>query len=286
MRKTFSLFIFVFAFRILSSQVPNTDVWLFKIEKNKTELKLTSPKNITNRTGYDNQPSFSSNSKKIYYVSIQEDNQADFYYYDLKNEKTFQLTKTKEGEYSPTLSADGKFLNSVVVESDSAQRIHFINPITGLSEKKYNVDSVGYFTFLNSDTVLYYKLTSPHSLRYFVKSSNEDKWLANSPIRAFKKLDRHSFIYGIKDSAKVTFYKYDFIFHKAEKYAEYNSLNEDAIWHEQFGLIKSEGNKLLKYDALKKEWILLFDLSLFGIKKITRFNFDPKNNYLVIVDNL
>jgi hypothetical protein len=261
-------------------------VWLFKIEKNKTELKLTSPKNITSRKGYDNQPSFSSDAKKIYYVSIREDNQADFYYYDLKNEKTFQLTKTKEGEYSPTLSADGKFLNSVVVESDSAQRIHFINPITGLSEKKYDVDSVGYFTFLNSDTVLYYKLTSPHSLRYFVKSTNEDKWLANNPIRAFKKLDRHSFIYGIKDSAKVTFYKYDFIFHKAEKYAEYNSLSEDAIWHQQFGLIKSEANKLLKYDALKKEWILLFDLATFGIKKITRFNFDPKNNYLVIVDNL
>lgn len=286
MHKTFSLFVFVFAFRFLSSQVPNTDVWLFKIEKNKTELKLTSPKNITNRVGYDNQPSFSSDSKKIYYVSIREDNQADIYYYDLKTLKTIQHTKTKESEYSPTLSMDGKFLNSVVVESDSAQRIHFINALTGVGEKKYDVDSVGYFTFLNSDTVLYYKLTSPHSLRYFVKSTNEDKWLANNPIRAFKAINRHSFIYGIKDSTKVTFYRYDFVFHKAEKYAEYNSLSEDAIWHEQFGLIKSEGNKLLKYDESKKEWILLFDLATFGIKKITRFNFDPKNNYLVIVDNL
>lgn len=286
MRKTFSLFIFVFVIHFLSSQVPNTDVWLFKIEKNKTKLTLTSPKNISNRTGYDNQPSFSSDAKKIYYVSIREDNQADFYYYDLKNEKTFQLTKTKESEYSPTLSANGKFLNSVVVESDSAQRIHFINPITGVSEKKYDVDSVGYFTFLNSDTVLYYKLTSPHSLRYFVKSTNEDKWLANDPIRAFKTINRHSFIYGIKDSIKVTYYLYDFILHKGEKYTEYNSLSEDAIWHQQFGLIKSEGNKLLKYDEQKKEWDLLFDLSAFGIKKITRFNFDQKNNYLVIVDNL
>lgn len=286
MRKTFSLFIFVFVIHFLSSQVPNTDVWLFKIEKNKTKLTLTSPKNISNRTGYDNQPSFSSDAKKIYYVSIREDNQADFYYYDLKNEKTFQLTKTKESEYSPTLSADGKFLNSVVVENDSAQRIHFINLITGVGEKKYDVDSVGYFTFLNSDTVLYYKLTSPHSLRYFVKSTNEDKWLANDPIRAFKTINRHSFIYGIKDSIKVTYYLYDFILHKGEKYTEYNSLSEDAIWHQQFGLIKSEGNKLLKYDEQKKEWILLFDLSAFGIKKITRFNFDQKNNYLVIVDNL
>ena len=43
---------------------------------------------------------------------------------------------------------------------------------------------------------------------------------------------------------------------------------------------------VFSYDESKKEWILLFDLATFGIKKITRFNFDPKNNYLVIVDNL
>jgi hypothetical protein len=286
MGKKLSILLFIFWFHLMRSQLPNTDVWLFKLEKNKAEIKLASPKNITNRTGYDNQPSFSADSKKIYYVSIREDNQADFYYYDLKSEKIIQLTKTKESEYSPVLTPDGKYLNSVVVESDSAQRIHFINALTGTSEKKYEVDSVGYYTFLNSDTVLYYKLTSPHSLRYFVKSTNEDKWLGNDPIRAFKTIDRHSFIYGIKDSVKVTFYKYDFILHKAEKYTDYPSLNEDAIWHSQFGLVKSEGNKLLRYDETKKEWILLFDLSSFGIKKITRFNFDLKNKYLVIVDNL
>lgn len=286
MRKTFSLLIFVFAIQFLKSQVPNTDVWLFKIEKNKTERKLTSPKNLTNRTGYDNQPSFSTDGKKIYYVSIKEDNQSDFYYYDLKSEKNIQLTKTKESEYSPVQTPDGKYLNAVVVESDSAQRIHFINSLTGVSEKKYDVDSVGYYTFLNSDTVIYYKLTNPHSLRYYVKSTNEDKWLGNNPIRAFKTINRYSFIYGVKDSVKVTFYKYNFILHKAEKYTEFPSTNEDAIWHEQYGLLKSEMNKLLRFDELKKEWLVLFDLAEFGIKKITRFSFDKKNKYLLVVDNL
>ncbi|MEI8135817.1 MAG: hypothetical protein WCH21_00660 [Bacteroidota bacterium] len=286
MRKILSIFIFTFSFLLLKSQLPNTDVWLFKIEKTKTELKLSAPKNLTNRTGYDNQPSFSNDGKKIYYVSIREDKQADFYYYDLKSEKIIQLTKTKESEYSPGQTPDGKYLNAVVVENDSAQRIHFINSLTGVSEKKHEVDSVGYYTFLNSDTVLYYKLTSPHSLRYYVNSTNEDKWLGNNPIRAFKTLNRHSFIYGIKDSVKVTFYKYDFTLHKAEKYTEFASSSEDAIWHEQFGLLKSEGNKILRFDETKKEWLLLFDLAQFGIKKITRFGFDKKNKYLVLVDNL
>lgn len=286
MNKKYSILLFVLVSYFLKAQLPDTEVWLFKLEKTKTELKLADPKNITERTGYDNQPSFSNDSKKIYYVSIREDKQADIYTYDIGSEKTIQLTKTKESEYSPVLTVDGKYLNSVVVEIDSAQRIHFINSITGISDKKIETDSVGYYTFLNADTVLYYKLTNPHSLRFYVKSTNEDKWLGNDPTRAFKTLNRHAFIYGVKDSLKVTFYKYDFVFQKAEKYAEYPTTSEDAIWHEQHGLIKSEANKLLRFDESKKEWIQLFDLSSFGIKKITRFNFDPKNKYLVIVDNL
>ena len=208
----------------LRSQIPDTEIWLYKIEKQKTGLVLTSPKNISKRAGYDNQPSFSNDGKKIYYVSIREDKQADFYCYDIGSERTIQITKTKESEYSPVITPDEKYLNAVVVESDSAQRIHFINAKTGVSEKKIETDSVGYYTFLNTDTVLYYKLTNPHSLRYYVGSTGEDKWLGNNPTRAFKTINRHAFIYGVKDSTKVTFYKYDFTLQKAEKFADYPSV--------------------------------------------------------------
>ncbi len=286
MSRKYSILLCVLLSCFLKAQLPDTDVWLFKLEKTKTDLKPGDPKNITKRTGYDNQPSFSNDSKKIYYVSIREDKQSDIYIYDIGSEKTVQLTKTKESEYSPVLTPDSKYLNSVVVEADSAQRIHFINSLTGISDKKFETDSVGYYTFLNADTVLYYKLTNPHSLRFYVKSTNEDKWLGNDPTRAFKTINRHTFIYGVKDSVKVSFYKYDFVFQKAEKYTEHPTTSEDAIWHEQHGLLKSEGNKILRFDEAKKEWLQLFDLSSFGIKKITRFNFDPKNKYLVIVDNL
>ncbi|MBL7918879.1 MAG: PD40 domain-containing protein [Bacteroidia bacterium] len=286
MSRKYSILLCVLLSCFLKAQLPDTDVWFFKLEKTKTDLKLSNPKNITKRTGYDNQPSFSNDSKKIYYVSIHEDKQSDIYIYDIGSEKTVQLTKTKESEYSPVPTSDGKYLNSVVVGIDSAQRIHFINSLTGISDNQFETDSVGYYTFLNTDTVLYYKLTNPHSLRFYAKSTNEDKWLGNNPIRAFKTINRHTFVYGVKDSVKVTFYKYDFVFQKAEKITEYPTTSEDAIWHEQYGLLKSEENKILRFDEAKKEWLQLFDLSSFGIKKITRFNFDHKNKYLVIVDNL
>jgi hypothetical protein len=272
----------------LRAQLPNTELWLFKIEANKLKQPvLTASLNITKRDGYDNQPSFSNDDKKIYYVSIRDSSkQADIYYYDLKSKKNIQLTKTQTSEYSPVMSSDGKFITSVVVESDSAQRIHFIDALKAADTLKFDVDSVGYYTFLNADTVVYYKLTAPHSLRYFIKSSGEDKWLGNSPTRTFRTINRHTLLYGLKDSTQVTFYTYDFLLHKAKKYAVYPSLNEDILWQPPFGLIKSEDHRLLRYDEKKNEWFVLFDLSEYCITKITRFAFDSKNKYLVVVDNL
>jgi len=51
-------------------------------------------------------------------------------------------------------------------------------------------------------------------------------------------------------------------------------------------LLISDKANILKYIPETKTWQVLFDLSPFGIKKITRFTFDNKNNYLVVVNNL
>lgn len=264
--------------------MPDSELWLFRIKISKEGQSFTDPLNITKRSGYDNQPSFSLDGKKIYYSSVREDRQADIYCYEIKSGKTVQVTKTPLSEYSPVETPDGKFISSVVVEADSAQCIHFINKVTGMHEKKFDYDSVGYYNFLNNDTCIYYKLTAPHSLRYH--SPREDKWLASSVVRAFKTVNRHTLVYGLKDSLKVTFYQYDFRLRKALKYCEFPSNGEDFTWHGTFGLVKSEGSKLLRFAEQKNEWVLLTDLAGFGIKRITRFNFDVNNKYLVIVDNL
>jgi len=284
MSKKLSLYFLLFGFYVMKSQLPKSDLWLFKIDNTKEGMSFTKPLNITNRPGYDNQPSFSSDNKKIFYVAVGDDKQADIYYYEIKSGKTTQFTKTPISEYSPAETPDGKFISSVVVETDSTQCIHFINKITGVHEKRFDFDSVGYYNFLNNDTCIYYKLTDPHSLRY--RTDKEDKWLGIYPTRTFKTVSRNTVIYGLIDSAKVTFYKYNFLLHRAQKYCEFPSLNEDIFWHPTLGLTKSEGSKLLYFNEQKKEWVLLADLLAFGIKKITRFCFDSENKYLVVVDNL
>lgn len=147
-------------------QLPETDIWLMQLDKKDNKWIYTNPLNINNRAGYDNQPTFSSDNKSILYVSIKDDKQADIYQYNSKTKTHTQLTKTKTSEYSPTIMPDGKGFSCVVVETDSAQRVwqyHLDGTFNHIIAE--HVDSVGYHSWLSKDTLLYYKLTNPHSLR-------------------------------------------------------------------------------------------------------------------------
>jgi hypothetical protein len=275
-----------FSFNVLAQQ-PNTDIWLFKLSEKKGNYTLLKGENITKREGYDNQPSWDKKGERLFFVSVKEDKQSDVYVYEPGKKKITQFTKTTESEYSPTLLEDAKRIACVVVEKDSTQRIWTYDAVNGnMQAPLINEDSVGYFHMLNGDTVIYYKLTEPHSLRVHQLSSKKDNWLCNTPVRGFKKINAHSFVYGIKDSVGVSFYRYEAYTQKATKLTSYPSLSEDIIWHLNLGLLKSEGSKILKWSEPQKKWDVLFDFAPFGVKRITRFTFDPKNNYIAIVDNL
>ena len=269
-------------------QLPETDIWLVQLDKKDNKLIYTNPLNINNRAGYDNQPTFSSDTKSILYVSIKDDKQADIYQYNSKAKTHTQLTKTKTSEYSPTILPDGNGFSCVVVEMDSVQRVwkYYIDGTFNhiIAEQ---VDSVGYHSWLSKDTLLYYKLTNPHSLRAINLKTQEDVWICNHPSRAFKKIgSTTNFIYAIKDSISMAFRVYNPTLRESKLYATYPSVNEDFIWHPELGLIKSENADLLRYNEATKTWDVLFSFSNLGIKKITRFVFDSKNKQLAIVSNL
>lgn len=285
----FSLFISTYCF----AQMPETDIWLVNLVKKEGKYSYEKPLNITNRKGYDNQPSFTEDNKGIYFVSNNDSIQTDVFIYNIKNKTINPIFQTRESEYSPSLTTDNKFITCVVVLKDSSQQLfnydveNKIAPIA-IANEIPNTDSVGYFTWLNKDTILYYKLTEPHSLRAWDITTNKDVWICDHPTRAFKKIGNTSqFIYGIKkDSTSVEFRIYNPTLRESKVYASYPSVSEDFVWNNELGLIKSENADLLNYNPLTKNWDLLFSFSTIGVKKITRFVFDSKNKRLAIVNNL
>lgn len=283
-----TLFILAFFTTTALAQMPETDIWLFKIEKKDNILSYTNPLNITHRAGYDNQPTFSLDGKSILYVVIDSTKQADIYQYNIGKKMAINLTKSQVSEYSPTVLPNGLGFSCVVVEKDSAQRVWKLN-LDGQfhSIAHEGADSIGYHTWLNNDTLLYYKLTNPHSLRALNIKTNEDHWLCDHPTRAFKKIGNTSnFIYAIKDSIHTEFRIYNSALRESKVYTTYPTANEDFIWHPELGLIKSENTDLMRYNEQTSKWELLFSFSNLGIKKITRFVFDSKTKQLAIVNNL
>ncbi len=270
------------------AQLPETDVWLFKLEKKENKLIYTNPLNITHRAGYDNQPTFSADGKSVLYVCIDSTKQADIYQYNISKKLSVNLTKSEVSEYSPTIINNGLGFTCVVVEKDSAQRVWKF-----MADGKFNkiadegTDSVGYHTWLSNDTMLYYKLTEPHSLHALDLKTSKDVWICDHPTRAFKRYaNTQQFIYGIKDSSNVQFRIYNPRLRESSLYTTYPSTNEDFIWHNELGLIKSEGAELKRYNEQTKNWEILFSFADLGIKKITRFVFDSKTKQLAIVNNL
>ena len=84
---------------------PPPDVYVAAITLRRGVATVGVPMNITDRPGYDNQPSFSGDQRGVFFTSVRDDAQADIYRYDLGTKRTTRVTTTApESEYSATPS--------------------------------------------------------------------------------------------------------------------------------------------------------------------------------------
>ena len=108
MRGKIYLTIFLLSVIITNSfSQTGSEIILFDVKVKKGQVILSNPKNITNRKGYDNQPSFHRSESLAYYSSFNEEGRSDIKIYNYKTDETKALTQTQEREYSPTLTPDG-----------------------------------------------------------------------------------------------------------------------------------------------------------------------------------
>ncbi|HTA62258.1 MAG TPA: hypothetical protein VK835_07375 [Bacteroidia bacterium] len=272
------------------SQLPETELFLANVEIKNNLIKVKGAEKITAHKGYNNQPSFIDNDDKILFTSdFESSNKTHIWSYNVKNKKTERLSITNTSEYSAALLPNQKDFSAVMVEEDSTQRIWTFDLLKGGNKSclSQQTDSVGYYTWLGKDSILYYKLTSPHSLHALNIKTNQDVWLCNNPTRSFKKVSSTTFFYVIHDETQNNIYLFDVHTKKATPFAIDNiSANQDYIWHPTLGLLKSEVSKIYRYSTDTKVWAELADFSSFGLKKITRFSISATGKYIALVSNL
>jgi dipeptidyl aminopeptidase/acylaminoacyl peptidase len=270
---------------------PDTEVFLVSLKSRKKEVQVGKPLNISQRPGYDNQPSFTPDGKSILYTSQRDGAQTDIYQYFLKGKKTQQLTHTPENEYSPLVLPDGQ--NFSVVRGKEQDLWTFpLQP--NRSQPKLLLDFpllVGYHVWYGQDTLLIAAFPEqPPMALYLVKPGQKDQPAPLVPAigRSLQKVPGQPAISYLVPVSKAEgeIWQYHPVTNQHLKIEQALPGSQDMAWLPNRRLLMAKGAKLFLLDpGPDAQWQEIADFSKMGIKSITRLAVSPKGEYLAFVAN-
>ncbi|GCC50973.1 hypothetical protein SanaruYs_11920 [Chryseotalea sanaruensis] len=275
------------SFCLTSLAQSGSEIYILDLKEKKGKITLSNPRNITNRIGYDNQPSFHKTEKVLYFSSFDESGRADLKSYNLKTKETKNVTTTPEREYSPTLTPDGDYLSCIIQRDNGAQDLGKY-PVEG-GEAIAIIDNmiVGYHVWADNSHLALFVLGkdgAPNSLHYLELPTREDMVLAENIGRSLHRIPSEEAIsYVAKVGAdnweirKLNLDKLD-----SEKIATTLPGKEDICWTAAGTLLSSDGEKI--YMLQNEKWIPLPIKGLkLPLKGITRLAVNAQNTTLAIV---
>ena len=264
---------------------PATEVYLLNIKKDGNSFNVvpnSKPINISNNSGYDNQPSFIEKLNAVAYVSSRNKKPTDVFLYDLATAKTKQFTNNSQAEYSPKITPDGKFI-SVVKDTD--QNLTRISLDGLFTEKLYtSKDSIGYYCWFNQSEIAAFTLSKPKVTLKLIHIKNKtEKYLTDSIGRSLykyrdgivicQKLKKGSYVSFIDKKGVIT------------QIIELPKNTEDFYLTDDGWLFSSNESSLIycNVKSKNKSWQELANLKAKGISKIFRLAVNQDKNKLVFV---
>lgn len=271
------------------AQVPSTDIWLAELRVAGSDMRFGEPTNVTRRSGYDNQPCFLSDGRAFLYT--RGDSVAtDVYRYERSSGRARQVTKTPESEYSPTPFADGREgFCAVRVESDGVQRLwHFDSDGARPRLVLATVDSVGYFAWIDRETLALFVVGEPHTLRIVDTRTGRETMVARDIGRALYRVPHSgdlSFLLRDPESEPPTYQ-----FRTWRPGARTTSVliaavgsGQDAVWIDE-SLVMADGAKLYLGRPFEgPDWREVADFGAFGVSGITRLAVSPDQRWIAFV---
>jgi len=264
-----------------------TEIFLARLTQRAGRISLALPKNITNRPGYDNQPSFTPDGQGILYTLIKEDGRADIYRYDLKSGRIHQVTKTAESEYSASVTPDGRHFSVVRVELDSTQRLWRFEMSGNKPELVLaGVKPVGYYAWCNPAAVALFVLGNPSTLQVSNIQTGSAQVVSKNIGRSIQKIpgrNAASFVDKISER-EWWISQVDCSTLMTTSLIRTLPGSEFHAWMSDGTLLMARESKLFAWKpGSEGSWEEIADLSAAGIRNITRIAVSPKGNALALV---
>jgi hypothetical protein len=139
--------LFVFSLQAVSQQ--STEIYLMDVTKKTDSIRLSTPLNISNNEGYDNQPSFLDNDNILF--ASTRNNQTDIALYNISMGTKSWISNTAQGsEYSPLKIPNKEAVSAIRLDSDGLQRLYQYDLRTGISKELLRDLKVGYHVWYNA----------------------------------------------------------------------------------------------------------------------------------------
>ena len=284
--KTLFILIFGLIVKFCNAQ-PNTEVYVFDLNKLNHGYSITNPKNVSNQNpGYDNQPHFSPNGESLYYAST-KNGQTDVAFVELSEYSWEWLTKTEGSEYSRTPIPDGSGFSAIRLEKDGTQLLYKYP--TDMSEPHALVPGlkIGYHCWFNESIILAFVLGEPVTLQSCDLKEGKNNILQHNIGRSLHKIPgKERVSYVSKEKVPWMIKELDPFSGSTKEIITAPEGSEDIAWTPDGAIIIGHNTDLYKFKpGIDSEWIKFADLSAFGLRGVTRIAVSPKGNKIAIVVN-
>lgn len=276
------LFIICFSFA-----QTNTEVVLFDLET-RPRLALSNFKNISNNEGYDNQPSFLSETRILF--ASTRNGQTDIAQYFADYDSKTWVNSSSGSEYSPQKRPANNEVSAVRLESDGKQALYTYNLDNGEASKLIDDLVVAYYVWVNETTIA----------SAVIEDEQLNLYLSNLQTGTHTKYAENvgRSIHKIPDTDLVSF-----ISKQNTKQWQIKSLNlkterirllansiegvEDMCWLDRRTMLAGKESSLFKLTLNQDfNWKKVVDLSSFGVKSITRLAVNITSTKLAVAAEL
>jgi len=266
---------------------PSTDIYLLDIDANEGIISIKNCENITQRKGYDNQPTFDASGSYIYYTSIR-DTQSNVLRYDIKKNTHSQLTFTPESEYSPTPLADGTF-STVRVDLEGIQHLWTIRPYPYRAKKIFDeITGIGYHSWLTDNDLALFIVGEPHELHIAQIDLGISVKVAESIGSPLHKVpEQEAVMYmDFTDSSDCRIKTYHLELKTTEDICVCAQDSEYFIIVDEYRILSGSGTRLMMYDKRHKQWKLAVDLSSYKGIDFYRLSLSSDKKKLALVSRM
>lgn len=288
LKKSITLFAILVAFITgLSLAQPTTDIYLLDLKKDGMDYEFSNPVNISQNEGYDNQPYFLPSGEGVLYSS-ERNGQTDIALYHIGLDSTEWITDTPGSEYSPTVTPDGNYISTIILEEDGTQLL-WKYPIAGGEPMLVAKDLViGYHTWFDNETLYSFVLGDPPTLHEVGVSDKEqtDSVIVQNPGRSLHSIpntDKISFI-NFSDTTRPMIQSYQPLSKQTDNIIPPVENSRDMTWTPSGTILMGRGSMLFAYNpSAGTGWYEVADLSKFGLNGITRIDIGPDEEKIAIV---